>query len=53
MKSFLESLLEIKENISKLILEYYTGKVEEWLEDSDLHILQQKRIQQLSKKLLS
>ena len=53
MKIFLEDLVDKKENISKLILEYYTEKVEEWLEDSDLHILQQKRIQQLSKKLLS
>jgi hypothetical protein len=52
MKSFLEDLLDKKENISKIILEYYVEKVKEWIEDSDLHILQQKRILQLSQKLL-
>jgi len=52
MKIFLEDLLDKKENISKLILEYYTEKVEEWVEYSELHILQQKRVLQLSQKLL-
>jgi hypothetical protein len=52
MKEFLEELLEKKEKVSKLILEYYAEKVDEWLDDSDLHILQQKRLKQLAKKLL-
>jgi hypothetical protein len=52
MKSFLEELLEKKEQISKIILEYYEQKIKEWVEESGLHVLQQKRILQLTKNLL-
>lgn len=47
MKQFLENLLKKQEHISKTILEFYISKIEEWLVQSDLHILQKKRFLQL------
>jgi hypothetical protein len=52
MKVFLENLLEQKEQISEVILKYYVEEVELWVDASDMHLLQQKRISQLAKKLL-
>lgn len=53
MKSFLENLLKNKEYISAVILEYYALKTKEWLDESDLHILQKKRVLQIVKTLLA
>ncbi len=42
LKTFLEELLAKKEKIDVLIREYFKKKCFEWLEESDLHILQKK-----------
>ena len=50
--SFLKDLLEKKQKVSKLILKYYAKKLKVWVDESGLHLLQQKRVLQLVKKLL-
>jgi len=52
IKEFLENIIHKKENIDKIILEYYYEKVGEWLEDQEIHLLQKKSIENLAKKLL-
>lgn len=51
LKSFLQTLLEIKEDVHPIILEYYQERAKEWIDSSDLHILQKKGLEALSKKL--
>jgi len=51
IKAFLTQKIEEKEQIAPLILEYYQDKANEWLDESDLHILQKKGIESLIKKL--
>lgn len=52
IKEFLNDILAQKEDIDKIILEYYYLKLQEWCEDCDLHILQIKTIEKQAKKLL-
>ena len=50
LKDHLNMLLEKKENIHPIILEQYKEKTNEYLEESDLHILQKKSIESIIKK---
>lgn len=52
LKKFLEEKISQKEQLDPVILEYYKEKTFEWIEDSDLHILQKKTLENLAKKLL-
>ena len=51
LKEFLELKISQKEQIESLILEYYKEKTLEWIEESRLHILQKKTLENLAKKL--
>ena len=42
----------VNDDVSKIILEYYADRVREWVDDSELHTLQKKRVLQLAKNLL-
>ena len=53
MKSFLENIISQKEQIDKIILEYYKEKTFEYTQMSDLHILQKKGLEKLASNLLS
>lgn len=48
LKTFLEELLAQKEKIDVLIREYFKKKSFEWLEESNLHILQKKSLEKLA-----
>ena len=52
LKEYLNTLLEQKENIDKIILEYYKEKTFEYTLESDLHILQKKGLEKLAQKLI-
>lgn len=52
LKEYLEELLKKKEQVAKVILEDIIERVTEWLEESDLHILQKKAIEKLAKELV-
>jgi len=52
LKLFLENLNLKKELIDKRILIFYQKQVKEWIENSNLHILQMKLLQKLSNSLL-
>jgi hypothetical protein len=52
LKEFLENILEQKEQINPIILEYYQKTAQEWVDDSDLHLLQKKGIEKLLKLLV-
>jgi hypothetical protein len=52
LKEFLEKLLKQKEQIDKTILEYYQTKTCEYLNESNLHILQKKSLEKLANKLV-
>ncbi len=52
IKELLADLIVKKDQIDKIILEHYQKKIKEWCDDSDLHILQLKTLQNLAKKLL-
>jgi hypothetical protein len=47
LKEFLENIIKDKEQIDPIILEYYQQTANEWLDDSDLHLLQKKGIEKL------
>jgi hypothetical protein len=51
LKKFLELKVSQKEQIDSVILEYYKEKTSEWIEQSNLHILQKKTLENLAKKL--
>jgi len=51
LKAFLTQKIEEKARIDPLILECYQDRANEWLEENKPHILQQKGIEQLIKKL--
>ncbi|XOB61032.1 hypothetical protein ACMC56_10495 [Campylobacterota bacterium DY0563] len=51
LKEYLEKLISIKESVHRIILDYYQKKALEWIEDSDLHILQKKGLEKLVGKL--
>ncbi len=51
LKELLEKTIEKKESIHEIILDYYKEKSLEWIEDSDLHILQKKGLEKLVGKL--
>ena len=51
LKEFLELKIFQKEQIESVILEYYKEKTFEWIEESQLHILQKKTLENLAKKL--
>ena len=53
LKEYLNNLLEQKEHINKIILEYYKEKTFEFTLESDLHILQKKGLEKLAQKLIS
>ncbi len=53
MKSFLETIISQKEQIDKIILEYYKEKTFEYTQMSNLHILQKKGLEKLASNLLS
>ncbi len=52
LKTFLNRKIEEKERIDPLILEYYREKAYEWLDESEIHVLQKKGIESLVKKLI-
>lgn len=52
IKELLTDLISKKNQIDKTILEYYQEIINEWCDNSDLHILQLKTVQNLAKKLL-
>ncbi len=51
LKEYLEKIIEKKESIHRIILDYYKEKSMDWIENSDLHILQKKGLQKLANKL--
>ncbi|XPV69871.1 MAG: hypothetical protein ACNI25_04680 [Halarcobacter sp.] len=51
LKELLEKTIEKKDSIHRIILDYYKEKSMEWIEDSDLHILQKKGLEKLVAKL--
>ena len=51
LKKFLELKLSQKEYIEPIILEFYKEKTFEWIEQSELHVLQKKTLESLAKKL--
>jgi hypothetical protein len=51
LKELLEKTIEKKESIHEIILDYYKEKSLEWIEDSDLHILQKKGLEKLVSRL--
>jgi hypothetical protein len=53
LKEFLQDMEAKKDSIHKIILEHYREKTYEWLEDSNLHLLQKKALEKLAKNLLS
>lgn len=53
IKSFLENIISKKEQIDKIILDYYKEKTFEYTQMSDLHILQKKGLEKLASNLLS
>jgi hypothetical protein len=52
MKEFLENIIPKKDQIDRTILEYYQKKIEEWLEEQEIHLLQRKSIENIMKKIL-
>lgn len=52
IKEFLKDLLSKKEKIDIRILKHYFSTLNEWLINSDLHILQKKGLESMIKKLL-
>jgi hypothetical protein len=52
VKEFLEKLVPQKEYLSPVVLEFYYDQAMEWLDESDLHILQKKTLEKLAKKLI-
>lgn len=52
LKEFLEIIISKKDDINKIILEYYNIQTKNWIENSDLHILQKKTLEKLANKLL-
>jgi hypothetical protein len=52
LKELLEKTIEKKDSIHGIILDYYKEKSMEWIEDSDLHILQKKGLEKLVGKLV-
>jgi hypothetical protein len=52
LKEYLEELRNKKDDIDKIILDYYFEKAQEWIEDSDLHLLQKKGLEKVAKSLL-
>ena len=52
LKEHLEYLIEKKEQIDILILEYYTKEVQKWSDKSSLHLLQKMAIKKLVNELL-
>jgi len=53
LKEYLEMIIKQKEYIDKTILEYFQKQSHLWIENSDLHLLQKKSLQKLTKELLS
>ena len=53
LKEYLNNLLVQKEQIDKIILEYYKEKTFEYTQECDLHILQKKGLEKLASNLLS
>ena len=53
LKEFLQRIDSKKENIDKLILDYYVKETKKWINSSDIHILQKKVIEKLANKLIS
>ncbi|MDH4945296.1 hypothetical protein [Sulfurimonas sp. C5] len=52
IKSYLEKIVSQKQQLSPIVLEYYHEKALEWLDECDLHILQKKGLENLTKKLI-
>lgn len=52
LKKCLKNILEKKEKIHFLILEYYKNETEKWLERSNIHLLQKMTIKKLANKLI-
>ncbi len=50
LKDYLSGLIEKKENIDQVIFDRYKEKTHEYLENSDLHILQKKSIETIIKR---
>lgn len=51
LKTFIENIIQLKDQINSAILKYYQEKVLEYLQECDLHILQKKSLEKLANKL--
>jgi hypothetical protein len=52
IKKHLEEMIEQKEQIHTLILEYYKKEANKWIEKSTLHLLQKMAVKKLAEKLI-
>lgn len=52
LKRYIDGVLVLKENVDTLVLRWIYEDVLQWLTKSDLHILQQKSVENLARKLL-